>query len=94
MKIEPVYGMASYIYSFRPKPLMRLVLSKHCPCHVNERHVLPFYYTILLWCVGCGELMLDAFLFKILFHLKVLEFRSIVAPDLLHLELKLILGSF
>jgi hypothetical protein len=28
-----------------------------------------------------------------LFHLKVLEFRSIIAPDLLHLELKLILGS-
>jgi hypothetical protein len=36
--------------------------------------------------------MLDAFLLKILFHLKVLEFRSIIAPDLLHLELKLILG--
>jgi hypothetical protein len=37
--------------------------------------------------------MLDAFLLKILFHLKILEFRSIAAPDLLHLALKLILGS-
>jgi hypothetical protein len=37
--------------------------------------------------------MLDAFLLKILFQLKILEFRSIVTPDLLHFELKLILGS-
>jgi hypothetical protein len=32
--------------------------------------------------------MLDAFFFKKLFYLKILKFRSIVAPDLLHLELK------
>jgi hypothetical protein len=63
------------------------------PRHVDEFHVLPFYYNILLWCVGSGELMLDALLLKILFHLKILELRSIVAPDFLHLELKLILGS-
>jgi hypothetical protein len=93
MKIESVYGMASCIYSFRPKPLRRLVLSKHCPRHVDECPVLCFYYTILLWRVGSRELILDAFFLKILFHLKVLEFRSIVAPDLRHLELKLILGS-
>jgi hypothetical protein len=93
MKIEPVYSMASCIYSFRPKQLRRLVLSKHCPRHDDDRPILHFYYTILLWRVGSGELMLDAFLFKILFHLKILEFRSIVATDLLHLELKLILGS-
>jgi hypothetical protein len=61
---------------------------------VDQWHVLPFYNTILLWCVGSEELMLDAFLLKILFHLKILEFRSIVATDLLHLELRLILGSF
>jgi hypothetical protein len=90
MKIEPVYGMASRIYSFRPKPLWRLVLSKHCPCHVDERPILPLYYTILLWRVGSGELMLDAFLLKILFHLKIFELKSIIASDLLHLELKLI----
>jgi hypothetical protein len=37
--------------------------------------------------------MLDAFLLKIFFYLKILELRSIVASDFLHLELKLILGS-
>jgi hypothetical protein len=37
--------------------------------------------------------MLDAFLLKIFFHLKILELSSIIAPDFLHLELKLILGS-
>jgi hypothetical protein len=73
MKIEPVYGMASCIYGFRPKTLKRLVFPKHCSRHVDERHVLPFYYTILLWCVESGELMLDAFLLKIFFHLKILE---------------------
>jgi hypothetical protein len=93
MKIVPVYGMASCIYSFRPKPPRPLVFFKHCPRHVDEWLVLPFYYNILLWRVGCGELMLDAFLLKILFQLKILEFRSIVTPDLLHFELKLILGS-
>jgi hypothetical protein len=93
MMIEPVYGMASCIYIFRPKPLRCLVFSKHCPRHVDERPVLPLYYTILLWCVGSGELMLDAFFLKKLFYLKILEFRFIVAPDLLHLELKLMLSS-
>jgi hypothetical protein len=93
MKIELVYGMTSCICSFRPKPFRRLVFPKHCPRHVDERHVLPLYYTILLWCVGSGELMLDALLFNIFFHLKILELRSIVASDLLYLELKLILGS-
>ena len=93
MKIEPVYGMTSCIYSFRPKPLKRLVFPKYCPHHVDEHPILPLYYTILLWCVGSGELMLDAFFLKKLFHLKILKFRSIIAPDLLHLELKLILSS-
>jgi hypothetical protein len=35
--------------------------------------------------LGSGELMLDAFLLKILFYLKVLELRSIIAPYLFHL---------
>jgi hypothetical protein len=56
--------------------------------------VLFFLSTTLFCCgVGSGELMLDAFLLKILFHLKTLELRSNVAYDILHLELKLILGS-
>jgi hypothetical protein len=69
MQIEPVYGMASCVHSFRPKPLERLKLSKHRPRHVDKCHVLPLYHTVLLWCVGSGELMFDAFLLKILLNL-------------------------
>jgi hypothetical protein len=32
--------------------------------------------------------MLDPFLFKIFLYLKILELRSIVAPNLIYLELK------
>jgi hypothetical protein len=93
MKVDPVYGVASRVYGFRPKPLGRLELSKHFSCHVYEHPVLPLYHTVLLWCVGSGELVLDSFLLKVLFHLKVLELRPVVAPYLLHLELKFILSS-
>jgi hypothetical protein len=51
MKVDPVYGVASRVHSFRPKPLGRLEFSKHCPRHVYDRPVLPLYHTILLWCV-------------------------------------------
>ena len=93
MKVDPVYGVASRVHGFRPKSLGGLELSKHRPRHVNESPVLPLYYTILLWCVESRELILNAFILKILFHLKILELRSIVAPDILYLELKFILGS-
>jgi hypothetical protein len=69
MQIEPIYGVADCVHSFRPKPLGRLELSKHRSCHVDKRHVLPLYYTVLLWCGGSGELVLDAFLLKKLFNL-------------------------
>jgi hypothetical protein len=93
MKVDPVDGVASRVHGFRPKALGGLELSKHCPRHVYKRPILPLYHTILLWCVGGRELVLDSFLLKILLHLKVLEFRPIVAPYLLHLELKLVLSS-
>jgi hypothetical protein len=93
MKVEAIYGMASRIHDFRPKQITCLVFFEHRHCHVDERPVLPLYYTILLWRVRSRELMLDAFLLKILLYLKILEFRSIVAPDLLYLKLKFILGS-
>jgi hypothetical protein len=93
MKVDPVYGVASRVHGFRPKPLGRLELSKHRPRHVNERPVLPLYHTVLLWCVGSGELVLDSFLLKELLHLKILEPGPVVAPYLFHLELKLILSS-
>ena len=93
MKVDPVDGVASRVHGFRPKSLGGLELSKHRPRHIYERPVLPLYHTILLWCVGSGELVLDPFLLKVLFYLKVLELGPIVAPYLLHLELKLILSS-
>jgi hypothetical protein len=74
MKIELVYGVASCIDSFRPKSRRCLVFSKHCPRYVNKRPVLPLYYIILLWHVGSGELMLDAFFLKKLLYLKIFEF--------------------
>jgi hypothetical protein len=48
MKVDPVYGVASRVHGFRPKPLRRLELSKHRPCHVYESPVLPLYNTVLL----------------------------------------------
>jgi hypothetical protein len=92
MKVDPVYGVASCVHGFRPKPLGCLELSKHRPSHVYERHVLPLYHTILLWCVGSGELVLDSFLLKVLLHLKVLELGPVVTSYLFHLELKFVLS--
>lgn len=69
MQIEPVYGVARCVHSFRPKPLGRLELSKHRPRHIDKRPIFPLYHTILLCCVGRGELMLDTFLLKIFFNL-------------------------
>jgi hypothetical protein len=69
MKVEPVYGVASCVHSFRPKPLGRIEFSKHRPRHVDKRHVLPLYHTVLLWCVGSGEFILDTFLLKIILNL-------------------------
>jgi hypothetical protein len=79
-----VYGTVGRNDGFRPKPLWRLVFYQHRPCHINERPILPFHYTILLWRVGIEELMLDAFFLKILFHVKIFKLSFIVAPDLLH----------
>jgi hypothetical protein len=92
MQIEPVYGVASCVHSFRPKSLGRLEFSKHRSCHVDERPILPLYHTVLLCCIGSGELMFDAFLLKILLHLQILEFGPVVAPYLFLLELKFVLS--
>jgi hypothetical protein len=69
MQIEPVYGVAGCVHSLRPKLLGRLELSKHHSRHVDKRPVLPLYHTILMCCVGSGELVLDAFLLKKFFNL-------------------------
>jgi hypothetical protein len=93
MKVDLIYGVASRVHSFRPKSFGRLEFSKHHPRHVYEGLVLPLFHTILLWCVGSGELVLDSFFLKILLHLKVLELGPVVASYLFHFELKLILRS-
>jgi hypothetical protein len=93
MKVDPVYGVASCVHSFRPKSFGRREFTKHRPRHVYKRHVLPLYHTVLLWCVGSGELMLDSFLLKVLLNLKILELGPVVAPYLFHLELKFIFSS-
>jgi hypothetical protein len=69
MKVESVDGVASGVNRFRPKPIQSLVLVKHGPCHIQKSSILPFHYTILLRCVGGGELMLDALLLKKSFNL-------------------------
>jgi hypothetical protein len=84
--------MAGCVHSFRPKPLGRLELSKHRPRHVDKCPVLPLYYTVLLWCVGSGELVLDAFLLKIFLNLQILELGPVVVSYLFHLELKFVLS--
>ena len=93
MKVDPVDDVASRVHGFRPKALGGLELSKHRPRHVDKRPVIPLYYTVLLWCVGSGELVLDAFLLKIFLNLQILELGPVVAPYLFHLELKFILSS-
>jgi hypothetical protein len=92
MKVDPVYGVASCVHSFRPKLLGRLEFSKHRPRHVYKCPVLSLYHTVLLGCVGSGELVLDSFLLKVLLHLKILELGPVVTSDLFHLELKFVLS--
>ena len=86
MQIEPVYGVAGCVHSFRPKPLRRLELSKLRSRHVDKCPILPLYHTVLLWCVGSRELVLDAFLLKILLHLQILELGPVVASYLFTLS--------
>ena len=60
------------------------------PCHNQKSSILPLHYTILLRCVGRGELMLDALLFKKSFNLRVVKLRSIVASNLFDSQSELI----
>jgi hypothetical protein len=82
VKVDTVDGVASGVDCFRPKPVRSLVLIKHGPRHVKYSSILPLYYTILLWCVGRREFMLDALVLKKAFNLRVLELCFIVASNL------------
>jgi hypothetical protein len=92
MKVEWVDGVAIDVNRLRPKPIRCLVLIKHGPCHIQKSSILPLHNTILLRCVGRGELMLDVLLLKIAFNLRVLELHSIVAYNLLDSQSELILS--
>jgi hypothetical protein len=72
-----------------PKPIWLLVFTKKRRCLVDECPILPFHYSILLWCVGGRELVLDASLLKKLFNLKFFELSAIIAPY----QVELILSS-
>jgi hypothetical protein len=78
MKVETVNGMASRIHGLRPKPF-RCLYSPSIVLAMSMSILFFLSTTHFLWRVGSGELMLDAFLLKIFFHLKVLELRSIIA---------------
>jgi hypothetical protein len=81
-----------HVNSFDPKAVGGFVLIKHCPCRLNESHILSFGHPILLWSIGCKKFMLDAFMIKIIFNLSVLELGAIVTPYFLDLGVKLILS--
>ena len=83
MKIELVMAWQAVFTASDQNRSVVLYSPKHCSCHVDEHPFLPLYHAILLWCVGSGELMLDAFLLKVLFYQQILELRAIVFLDLL-----------
>jgi hypothetical protein len=85
--------MTRRVDSFGPKVIGGLVFISHCPCQLNESHILSFSHPILLWSIGCQKFMLDAFLIKVLFNLSVLELGAIVTPYLLDLGITLISSS-
>jgi hypothetical protein len=93
VKVESVDGVASVVNCLHPKPIQCLVFIKHGPCYIQKSSILSLHNTVLLRCVGRGELMLDALLLKESFNLRVLELRSIVAPNLLDSHFELILSS-
>ena len=78
--------MACSINGFRPELSWSLVLIKHRTSHLNKGPVLVLHDTILLRCVWSRELMSDAQCIKISVEASVLEFRAIVAPDVLDLD--------
>jgi hypothetical protein len=59
VKIESVDGVASGVDCLCPKPIGGFVVLMHGSRHVPKSSILPLYNTILLWCVGRRELMLD-----------------------------------
>src|SRR3954462_259445 len=86
MKIHPIDDVAGSVDCFSPPYERRVVLSKHRSSHLDEGSVLPFNDSILLRSVWIRELMSDAHLIKEFLYASVLEFRVVVASNMLDLE--------
>jgi hypothetical protein len=86
--------MTCRVDSVGPKAIRGLMLIKHCPCRLNEGHIISFGHPILLWSIGCQKFMIGVFLINLVFNLSILELGAIVTSYLLDLGIKLILSPF
>src|ERR1041384_7146346 len=86
--------MTRGVDGFGPKLVWRLVLIKHCPCHLNKSPILPLCNTILLRSIGRGILMLDPLITQELIHCVILELGTVVTSNSHNLTLVLTLSFF
>ena len=86
MKIHPIDNMAGSVNCFSPPVDRRVVLSKHCPSHLDEGSVLSFNDSILLRCIWSRELMSDARLIEEFLYTSVFKLGAVVASDVLDLQ--------
>jgi hypothetical protein len=85
VKVELVDVVARGVNHLHPKLIRCLVFIKHGPRHIQKSSILSLHKGV--------HMMLDALLLKKSFNLRVLELRSIVAPNLLDSQSELILSS-
>jgi len=60
------------------------MLIKHRPSHLNNRPILPFYNTILLWCVVGRILVFKTLIIAKGVKMSIPEFCAIVTVDSSH----------
>src|SRR3954469_298159 len=85
--------MTRGVDGFVPNLVWRLVLIKHCPCHLNKSPILPLCNTILLRSIGRGILMFDPLITQELIHCIIIELGTIVTSNSHNLTLMLTLSS-
>src|SRR4051812_20781730 len=86
--------MTRGVYGFGPKLVWRLVLIKHCPCHLNKSPILPLRNTNLLKIIGRGILMFDPLITQELIRCIIFELGTIVTSNSHNLTLMLTLSFF
>src|SRR3954465_4781671 len=86
--------MTRGVDGFGPKLVRRLVLIKHCPCHLNKSPILALHNTILLRSIGRGILMFDPLITQELIHCIILELGTIVTSNSHNITLMLTLSFF